>query len=347
MIATLEGHRDGVKRVAFSPDGGRLLTQGPDELLLWDLATKKSVKVVPRPPFLPARFSHDGKLIFMEHLGDNAEIFDVATGATRRVKSDPQVSGCFNSDGASQVRFRPDGASMHRPTKPFDTDSADKGHPLDVPAPMKVMGDFEGFSPFTLKGDLLAVKGKDRNVQLWQVATGKRIGTLPKSQGSWYTFSPDGKLLAAECGEYVQRIASPSGVKDEAIKVFDTATGRERATLELHPDDPPIRYVVFSPDSRLIASASNYTVKVWTAATGKLLAVMDKPKLAMHPQVVFRKGGRQLAGLTGGAVHVWNTGTGKLVHAIPQATGVPDFSPDGQSLAVGQERGPVRLYRLP
>ncbi len=114
VIATLEGHRDGVKRVAFSPDGGRLLTQGPDELLLWDLATKKSVKVVPRPPFLPARFSHDGKLIFMEHLGDNAEIFDVATGATRRVKSDPQVSGCFNSDGASQVRFRPDGASMHR-----------------------------------------------------------------------------------------------------------------------------------------------------------------------------------------------------------------------------------------
>ena len=57
-----------------------------------------------------------------------------------------------------------------------------------------------------------------------------------------------------------------SGSYDETLKVWDAATGADRATLSGHSDE--VGTCVISPDSSFIVSASVKTLKMWDAATG-------------------------------------------------------------------------------
>ena len=51
------------------------------------------------------------------------------------------------------------------------------------------------------------------------------------------------------------------------LKIWDAATGAERATLTGHTD--PVQGCAVSPDGTWIVSASNdHTLKIWDAATG-------------------------------------------------------------------------------
>jgi Novel STAND NTPase 1/WD domain, G-beta repeat len=62
-------------------------------------------------------------------------------------------------------------------------------------------------------------------------------------------FSPDGQTLA-------------SGSRDNTIKLWEVASGRERATLSGHGDE--VSSVAFSPDGQTLASGSwDKTIKLW------------------------------------------------------------------------------------
>ena len=65
MIASLGGHRNSVRTVAFSPDNKTLATAGADKtILLWDVFKNQELRRVGGPVLASsAAFSPDAKLL--------------------------------------------------------------------------------------------------------------------------------------------------------------------------------------------------------------------------------------------------------------------------------------------
>jgi WD40 repeat protein len=115
-----------------------------------------------------------------------------------------------------------------------------------------------------------------------------------------------------------------------------------RKVLELLPRQvsrmevsKPVRKVVFSPDGRWIATASeDNTARVWEAATGKELARLKHDNIVTS--VVFSPDGRWIATASeDNTARVWDTATGKELTRLKHDSYVNSvvFSPDGRWVA--------------
>jgi len=109
-------------------------------------------------------------------------------------------------------------------------------------------------------GRTLASGGQDGLVKLWEVATGRELGTLSghKACVNCVAYSPDGQLLASVgC--------------DQLLKLWDPATQALIGTLEGHPGE--IHSLAFSPDGRRLATGGHVGVTcVWDVADQEILA---------------------------------------------------------------------------
>ena len=244
--ATLLGHLDGVKSVAFSPNGKLIATAGYlDEIKLWETETAAQIASVPATAVTTSiAFSPDGKFLAvgLDAAGvhpaaeNNAELYDVATrNLVRRFEE--------HEWGISAVTFSP-------------------------------------------SGSLLATSSHDGTVRLWDVATGRSLATLvdqklndtvneyfqriarrkiegmPASIES-VAFSPDGKRMAIAGGLMSAR-GRESGIG--AVTLWDVATRQPQSTL---PDpDCSVQQVQFSVDGKLLATAGrDGYVRLWDTAT--------------------------------------------------------------------------------
>ena len=168
--------------------------------------------------------------------------------------------------------------------------------------------------------------GGTHKVYLWDAATGqsKDIYEIPSIGGvidAIYSvrYSPDGRILAS------------GGYADNAIRLWDTLTGEQLATLQGHTED--IRSVAFSPDGRTLASVSykGGTIQLWDTNTRHLKFTLTQPSVL---SVSFSPDGTTLASADYDKINLWNAATGQLKSTLTQ-WGVSNvsFSPDGTTLA--------------
>jgi serine/threonine protein kinase/WD40 repeat protein len=166
----------------------------------------------------------------------------------------------------------------------------------------------------------------------------------------WAAFSADGTRFATLDHRHDDATGSPV----VAVRIWDTATGREVVAIPL-PFDGGILGSVLSPDgTRLVVGLGSSPSRpagemfVVDATTGQKLTGL--PRLAST--TAFSADGKQLAAFVhdtdrpdfqgAGQLVVWDVATGKQLQAIPGVSGSmprPAFSPDGARIALVVPRG--------
>jgi WD40 repeat protein len=104
--------------------------------------------------------------------------------------------------------------------------------------------------------------------------------------------------------------------------------------------------IAYSPDGKLLASGSAHgELRLWDAATGKLVQRFVDPFGSVFHVIAFSPDGELLASDKGGTFGLWQVSTGKKLRDLEggnsgAATSVA-FSPDGKELALGTEYDPA------
>ncbi len=148
-------------------------------------------------------------------------------------------------------------------------------------------------------------------------------------------YTPDGKTLA-------------SGGDDALIKLWDTASGNERATLKRHKIS--VYAIAFSPHGRVLASGGyDKHVKLWDVAGGTEIATLEGHTGSVR-SVAFSPDGQTVA--SGGAdrtVKLWDIAGRRERATLRGHTGTirgVAFSPAGTLVASGSEDGTIKLWDL-
>jgi WD40 repeat protein len=185
----------------------------------------------------------------------------------------------------------------------------------------------EAFTSFAASPDgaLLAARGPDsgpEEVRLWDVATGRVVGTLPGARAA-VAFSPDGKVLAAF------GVSEIFGIRTFGIRLWDVGTRRVTQTV-------PGLDGAFSPDGRAFASSMFWTLLLSDVRTGTVRWSARGDSRIWG--VAFSPDGRTVAACEEYAVRVFDAATGRATTVLKGRVRVA-FSPDGKWLATGSEDG--------
>ena len=182
---------------------------------------------------------------------------------------------------------------------------------------------------FSPAGDHLAVAGNPwghGTATIWNVDGGP--GRLLSNDARGIAFSPDGKRLAIGCG-------------DGAIRVWDTASGREKAQWRGHR--LAATAVAWTTDGgRVVTGAKDGTIRIWEAIAGsELLAlqVHDGPvtSVALSPD------GTQVASSSeDGTARLWGISNAELYRRRRVAEALQERLTARVKEWVGQGRNAVR-----
>jgi WD40 repeat protein len=143
------------------------------------------------------------------------------------------------------------------------------------------------------------------------------------------------------------RLVASAGARDRVVYLWDALPMNAPAPVVLNGHRAPIRALAFSSDRSRVASASaDWTLRVWSTASGKPEAVLcghQGPVLA----VAFAPRANLLAsGSRDSTIRVWDVAAARQ-RAVLQGHTSPvwsvGFTPDGRQIVSGGQDGTVRV----
>jgi WD40 repeat protein len=186
-------------------------------------------------------------------------------------------------------------------------------------------GSYADSVTFSHDGKSLATAGITGPIEVWRVADGARITSIPYPTTVHNVhFSPDDSRLIA-------------GGIDSRATVWTLPEGDLALTLPGIAEEQA--EADFSPDGRLIASTgTGNTVKIWDASTGALLQTLNG-HAAYVSHVLWMDNSRLLSDDWSGQILLWTSSAGIFGQADGWAIGTQALgmalSPDHSRLAIG------------
>jgi WD40 repeat protein len=334
LVKTLYAHEAGaievyVSSAQFSDNGWYAVTAGADgTAIVWAVPAWTQVAVLRGHAggVRSAEFSPDTRRVVT--LGeDGARVWDTVTGAAIAVLRVPGVrleSAHFAPDGNRVVTAGEDGVRVWEASGFVPVASV---RPPGGPPPNTEY--YVNDAVFSPDGRTFATRTERPPIDLWSVATGRRVLRLPGHGPAkdWPEHLPRALAFSRD-GSRIVSIADDAGI------VWDTRSGARVSRLRRRP----VERAAFTPDGRsLVTTGPDAWARVWDAASGRLrrsLKLSDRNS----PTDAFSPDGSHYAGWDGHQVAVWDVATGNRVATLAgKLDGLYSpvvFSPDGTRVYV-------------
>lgn len=190
----------------------------------------------------------------------------------------------------------------------------------------------------------VAACSEDQLVTVYEAATGEVKLKLPHTQGiDGLTWSQSANILVS--GE--EGIKQADGSVTGWVRFFEIPSGREIRKMDF---GGTINELFFSSDDQYLLAAGHGAVKVYEAATGKLLQSLQPDFFQKFVTASFSPDDKYIiAGGFGGTMYLWEWRTGKLLkefnHTGKKVETV-SWHPNGDYIALTGHEPNIRVYRV-
>ncbi|MBI1279811.1 MAG: PQQ-binding-like beta-propeller repeat protein [Anaerolineaceae bacterium] len=349
------GHNGTVNLAVFSPDGSKIISGGcstidstctDGELFLWDAASGTILRKFEgyNGAVYAVAFSPDGKTIVAG--SKNLIMWDVASGQILQhfvTQYNYITSVAFSPDGSMIASGACNTADFICPEGELALWESTNGSNIRA-----LSGDEQGITSlaFSPDGQTLVSASSNRQVVLSEVATGNILRTFTANSAVFsVAFNPDGRSIAI-----------PS--LDGSLTLWDIESGSQLRSFQ-----GAISWttsVSFSPDAKILASASCLAIAegcqaggeiiLWDVATGNILRRFRWNPSTLNT-VAFSPNGQNIiiAGYDSTLILADVSNGSMLLSSNLYGATIMDvaFSPDGQSILYGSSSGDTTLWDIP
>ncbi len=317
-------HKDWIKHMALSPDGGTLATLSNFNIHLWDTDTGALREVIDYPFTDSILYGEDGTLYGVGH--GSVRVVDPTGGRPR------EIVDSLGFD-VNRILFRPGTHTMYCVTQQGEVATWDADRQCEV-GERRVLWYFDRHMTFTPDGRFIAYVSNmdnDRGITIRHAESFELVDILPVEGSYIYSlaFSPDGRKIAwtsdADSMIHIEDFNAEKGIFDNP----------ETILLEGHSDNVSVGG--FTPDGKYLLSLSHdNTLRMWNLKSKRSyrpvaihleLWLVDNPLLFINDRrMVLNCGDRSL--------RLWNYRPEHTIFGLSdEAFHAQSFSPDERYFA--------------
>jgi WD40 repeat protein len=298
--ATSAAHEDVVQSLAFSHDGKRLASGGFRSVKLWDPASPASPAREITAPFLGRQtallFFADGKRLLA------ADSVPSQLGRIHEITLEPEAVKTFDTahlDSVFSMTLSADG-------KRYATTSADKLIVVRDSATHEIVKRLEGHTGYVMaaafspEGGRLASGGDDEEIKVWNLETGKKVGSFASNRSgplyglTWLVDPANQKRKSEEKDKEKAAaintdliVAVPESGKPSAFTELKEHEGEQRSTgakeRAFETAGTPLFALAFDRETHwTYAGGEDGKLRVWDDK-GKIVQTLEAPAAKPNP----------------------------------------------------------------